>query len=105
MDGMKETTAGFDDVINLIEGLKIAETTKQGILEMAQEKKNGSREAGEKLCHIAKMLRLSKNITWEQYAQILVFAQKKNGQNERQKSDNGIWRKLKCWLKEFFSWR
>lgn len=61
MDGMKETTAGFDDVINLIEGLKIAETTKQGILEMAQEKKNGSRDGLKIMSYSQNVAAIQKN--------------------------------------------
>lgn len=101
MDGMKETKADMADIIDIIDGLKIARGNKQYLLDLVQEKKKGNRKAGRTLCKWAIMLRKTKAITAEQHAQIIVYA----WQKEQQKSDNGIWRKLKCWLKEFFSWR
>jgi hypothetical protein len=101
VDGMKETKAEMADIIDIIDGLKLDGGNKQYLLDLVQEKKKGNREAGRILCKRAIILRKIKVITAEQHAQIIVYA----WQKEQQKSDNGIWRKLKCWLKEFFSWR
>jgi hypothetical protein len=98
---MKETKADMADIIDIIDGLKIAGGNKQYLLDLVQEKKKGNEKAGDMLCKAAIMLHRARTITPEQHMQIIVFARQK----EQKPSDNGIWRKLKCWLKEFFSWR
>ena len=99
MDGMKETKADMADIIDIIDGLKIAGGNKQYLLDLVQEKKKGNREAGRTLCKWAIMLRKTKAITAEQHAQIIVYA----WQKEQRPSGSGLWTRCSAWLKRFFS--
>jgi len=99
VDGMKETKADMADIIDIIDGLKIAGGNKQYLLDLVQEKKKGNREAGRTLCKWAIMLRKTKAITAEQHAQIIVYA----WQKEQPQSDSGWLTRFSAWLKRFFS--
>ena len=99
MDGMKETKADMADIIDIIDGLKIAGGNKQYLLDLVQEKKKGNEKAGDMLCKAAIMLHRARTITPEQHMQIIVFARQK----EQRPSGSGLWTRCSAWLKRFFS--
>lgn len=122
MDGMPVTEAQYDDIVLLINNLQIKEVTREYLLQLIQEKQNGNREAGDDLCMMGKLLLLTKDITPEQYGQIMIFARsrqddeqkrliitfarRRNGQGGGRPSGSGLpemWKKLKQWLRGFFS--
>lgn len=99
MDGMKETKADMEDIIDIIDGLEVSGATKQDLLQLVLDKKKGDKEARGYLCKVAAILRMGKYITAEQQALMIVYATEK----EQWPSDNGLWMRFKCWLKRFFS--
>ena len=101
-----KTGADYENIKAIIDSLNVHEVTKKVMLDWAWRKENGDEEGGEALCKMAKALRQTNSITPEQHALIITFARRRNGQGGGRPSGSGLpemWKKLKQWLREFFS--